>query len=312
LTTPYSNIVIDGNTIDHCQPGDDETETLTVNGNITNFQITDNLIYDDNNIGIAMIGGEPDAFWLNNPTANLPVARDGVCSQNTVFNIHANYGGGYAGGIYVDGGQDITLSGNVSYKNDMGLEVGAENQGYVASGIIVENNLLYSNTQAGLVLGGYDSTVGRTEDCSFINNTVYKNDTSNTGNGQLWIQYASNNVITSNIFVAAGNNVLLGSDEAGNVNNLLDHNLFFAASPAHAQFNWNSDSYNGLADYQSGTGQDADSLFANPKFINTRTANFRLAMGSPAINAGSEVTGQYAPTNFTGATRTLPPNSGAY
>jgi hypothetical protein len=312
MTTPYANVIIDGNTIYHCQPGDSQTETLTVNGNVTGFQITNNVIHDDNNIGIDMIGGEADVFGLPHGTQNLPVARDGLCSHNTVYNIHANYGGGFAAGIYVDGGQNITVSDNVSYKNNMGLEVGAENKGYIASGVIVEDNLLYLNTQAGLVFGGFDASVGRVENCSFINNTVYKNDTLNTGNGQLWIQYASNNVVTNNIFVAGANNVLIASDGAGNVNNLLDYNLYFAKSAANAQFNWNAASYSGLAAYQKGTGEDAHSLFADPRFVNATTYNFHLAAGSQAIDHGSSTAGQYAPTDFDGVTREMPPDIGAY
>jgi hypothetical protein len=311
-TTAYSNIVIDGNQIYHCQPGDSQTETLTVNGNVDSFQITNNLIHDVNNIGIDMIGGEADVFGLAAGTQNLPVARDGVCSHNTVYNEHANYGGGYAAGIYVDGGINITLADNVSYKNDMGLEVGAENHGYVASGVVVENNLLYLNTQAGLVFGGYQASVGRVENCSFINNTVYKNDSRNTGNGQLWIQWATNNVVTNNIFVAASNDVLLGSDGAGNVNNVLDNNLYFASSAALAQFNFNRASYNGLAAYQQGTGEDAHSLFANPAFVNAAAFNFHLTAGSPAIDAGSDAAGQFAATDFDGNSRDNTPDIGAY
>jgi hypothetical protein len=312
VSVPYANVVIDGNTVYHCQPGDAETETVTVNGNVTGFQITNNVIHDDNNIGIDMIGGEAATFGLAAGTQGLPVARDGLCSHNTVYHVHANYGGGFAGGIYVDGGQDITVSENVCYQNDMGLEVGAENKGYVASGVVVEDNLLYLNTQAGLAFGGYDAAVGRVEKCFFLNNTVCKNDTLNTGNGQLWIQYASNNVVTDNIFVAAGNNVLLGSDGAGNVNNLVDYNLYFGPSAANAQFNWNAAGYSGFAAYQKGTGQDAHSLFANPKFVNATAFDFHLAAGSPAIDHGSGTAGQYAPTDFDGVTREVPPDIGAY
>ena len=312
VTTPYSNVIIDGNTIYHCHPGDAHTETLGINGNVTGFQVTHNVIHDDNNLGIDMIGGEADVFGLPAGTQNLPVARNGVCSGNTVYNIHANYGGGFAAGIYVDGGQNITVSNNLSYRNDMGLEVGAENKGYVARGVVVEDNILYRNTQAGLVFGGYDASAGRAENCSFINNTVFKNDTFDTGNGQLLIQYASHNIVTNNIFVAAANNVLFGSAGAGNSGNLLDHNLDFASDPANALFNWNAATYTGFAAYQKGTGQDAHSMFANPQFVNAAAFDFHLAASSPAIDAGSAVTGQYDPIDFASVTRGTPSDIGAY
>jgi hypothetical protein len=72
LTTPYSDVIIDDNSIYGCEPGDDETETVTMNGNVTGFQITHNLVHDDNNIGIDMIGGEADVFGEPDGTQNLP------------------------------------------------------------------------------------------------------------------------------------------------------------------------------------------------------------------------------------------------
>jgi hypothetical protein len=321
-TTPYDHVIFDSNQIYNCQPGDSQTETMTVNGNVTNFQITNNIIHNNNNIGIDMIGGEFQVFGLHQPTLGLPVARNGVCSNNTVYECEANYGGGFAGGIYVDGGQNITVSNNISYLNDMGLEVGAENHvvvngvnhPYVASGIVVENNLIYSNDKAGLVFGGFASNVGRVEQCSFINNTVYKNDTFNQGNGQLWIQWASNNTVTNNIFYATSNNVLIGSfDPNSNVNNTLDHNLYFApGGAANAQFNWNGKSYGSYKSYLNGTGEDAHSLFANPLFVNAGAADFHLSVGSPATDAGSTAAGQFSATDFAGTTRGTPPDIGAY
>jgi hypothetical protein len=312
ITTPYSDVIIDGNTLYDCQPGDAETETLTVNGNVTGFQITNNLIHDCNNIGIDMIGGEADVFGKSQGTQNLPVARDGICTHNRVYNIHANYSGGYAAGIYVDGGQNITLADNVSSANDMGLEVGVENKGYRATGITVEDNILSENTQAGLVLGGYQKSVGRVENCIFRNNTVYGNDTQNTGSGQLLIQYASSNIITNNIFDAVSSNWLIGSAGGGNLSNLLNDNLYFANPASNAEFDWNAASYNGFNAYAKATGEDQNSLYADPKFVNPSKGNFHLSPTSPATHRGSGTAGQYDPINFTGAPAGTPPDIGAY
>jgi hypothetical protein len=333
LARPYDNVIIDGNTIFNCQPGDSETETLTINGNVTNFQIINNTIHDDNNIGIDMIGGEANVFNLNDDTQNLPVARNGVCSHNTIYNIHANYGNGQAAGIYVDGGQNITISDNVSYQNDYGLQVGAEWHGYVASGITASDNLLYNNRQGGLIFGGLadkdgpdptGSTVGRVENSRFINNTVYNSDTLGTGyaQGQLQIQWASNNVVANNIFVASADNVLVDTlDYAGsNVNNVLDYNLYYApGGAANAEFDWGGQTYfwsnqndPSVPDFQQATGEDAHSLFGNPLFVNAGAANFHLTAASPAINRGSSKSGWYAPVDFDGTTRDLPPDIGAY
>jgi Tol biopolymer transport system component len=316
-TKPYDGVVIDHNTIYNCQPGDSETETLTVNGNITNFQITNNLIHDNNNIGIDMIGGEADVFNLNDGTLGLPVARNGVCSNNIVYKIHANYGGGYAGGIYVDGGQNITITHNISYQNDMGLEVGAENHGYVASGVVAENNLFYNNRQGGLVFGGYDWTRGRVKNCTFINNTIYNSDTSNSGQGQLQINYASNNLVANNIFVASANNVLISSPyPSSNINNTLNNNLYYASGgQANSQFSWNGVGVSNpltFNKYKQVSGDDANSPFGDPLFVNAGGADFHLASGSHVIDAGSSKAGWFAPVDFDGVTRDAPPEIGAY
>ena len=95
-----SNIVIDSNIIYKCQPG--HSEALTLNGNVDTFQISHNIVHDVNNIGIDMIGGEGTS-----PISNTDMVRNGICVGNIVYNARSNYGGGYAAGIYVDGGKSI-------------------------------------------------------------------------------------------------------------------------------------------------------------------------------------------------------------
>ena len=310
LTDPYANIVIDGNVVYDCKPGDDSTETVTLNGNIDGFQISNNIVHDDNNIGIVMIGGEPDAFGLNSPLPDLPQARNGVCTHNTVYHIHAIYGGGYAAGIYVDGGQNITISDNISHNNDLGIEVGAENAGVVASGIVVENNIIYGNAQAGLVFGGYDSTVGRVENCQFINNTLYHNDTLGLGNGELWVQYASDCTVDNNLIVSTDQGLFIDGD-VGSANNTVDYNLFWSTRGANnSVFMRDGTEFDGFSSYQEQTPWDHDSVFANPKLRNPRRADFQLTANSLAIGAGTSTA--YAPLDFAGMARTLPPDIGAY
>jgi hypothetical protein len=313
LAHPLNHVVIDGNQVFDCDPG--QSEALTLNGNVVNFQVTSNTVHDVDNIGIDMIGGEFSIFGLAGPRANLPVARNGVCSHNTVF--HASSGdpvNNPAGGIYVDGGRNILVSDNVSDQNDLGIEVAAENPGYVAGGIVVENNVLYGNSNAGLAFGGFARAVGRTRNSRFINNTLYKNDTANTGNGQLWIQWASTNVFTDNIVVASANDVLIGSfDPGSNRRNLLDHNLYFTPDgPGNAQFNQNGQGFGTFAAYQRATGRDAHSVFGDPLFANASGADFHLKAGSSAIDAGSSRAGQFVPVDFEGLTRGSPPDVGAY
>src|SRR5262249_52761926 len=122
--------------------------------------------------------------------------------------------------------------------------------------------------------------------CQFLNNTCYRNDTLSTGNGELVINWASDNVVRNNIFYCTAQNQLLYS-ESGNVNNALDHNLWYAdAGASQAQFTWRGTTYTGFDAYRAGSGQDAHSQFANPNFLDPGNADFRLQSGSPAIEGG--------------------------
>ncbi|MFO0985604.1 MAG: right-handed parallel beta-helix repeat-containing protein [Planctomycetota bacterium] len=290
-----SDLIIAGNQIHDCEPAD--SEALVLNGNVERFAVTGNVVRDVNNVGIDFIGGEADI----NPSF---VARNGVCAGNLVERANANYGGGFAAGIYVDGGKDIVVRGNVVTQSDLGIEIGAENAGIVVTGVVVRDNVLYGNLQAGLVFGGYDSTAGRVNSCQFLGNTCFKNDTTGQFLGELWINWASDNVVHDNIFYSTAQNVLLYS-ENGNVNNALDFNTWYAeAGAGNAEFVWRNSQYTGFAAYRAGSGQDGHSLFADPKFVDSATANFALQSASPAIDAGNPAD-QLASTDIAGSPRCL-------
>ncbi|CAF2703204.1 unnamed protein product [Rotaria sp. Silwood2] len=144
--TSLSKLIIDNCTLHDCEPA--WSEALTLNGNIELFQVTNNRVYNMNNIGIDFIGGESNMGALG--------ARSGQCYYNTVWNIHSSYDSS-AAGIYVDGGSDINIGKNEVYNSDAGIEIGAENQGRIASGMVVHENYIYNNDKAGLLFGGYDS-----------------------------------------------------------------------------------------------------------------------------------------------------------
>ncbi|HEV7731104.1 MAG TPA: right-handed parallel beta-helix repeat-containing protein [Candidatus Binatia bacterium] len=271
-----SDLLVDGNEIVDCEPA--PSEALTLNGNVDGFAVTNNVVRDVDNIGIDMIGGETDI--QPDPTK---VARNGVVRGNTVTRARSSYGGGFAGGIYVDGGRDITIEHNVVTESDLGMEIGAENGGTVTRDIVVRDNVLYANEKACLVFGGYAPSTGRVRDSVFSNNTCWGNDTLGAGFGELWIQYAEDNVIRNNVFHATSAGLLLLS-EGGNVGNLLSHNLWFTTGAP--RFVWNGDDYGSLGAYQAATGQDVGALFANPLLVDPGNGDVHLAPGSPARDAG--------------------------
>jgi hypothetical protein len=287
-----ANLTIDGNTLYNLQAA--PSEALTVDGNIKNFRITNNVVHDVNNIGIDMAGGYADI----NP---LYVPRNGEVSGNIVYNCRSNYGGGFANGIYVDGGKNITIERNITFQNDQGIEVGAEIPGIVASGVVVRDNLIYYNDKAGLVFGGYQYTVGRVNNCFFVNNTIYDNDTLLLGYGQIDINFGSYNVLTNNIIWASADDVMLDYEGGPARTDIIDHNLYYTPDGyGAAYFIWRGHDYYGLAAFHAATGRDAHSIFADPGFVDAALADFHLLGGSPAFGKGSKVKGQFAPTDFDG------------
>ncbi|UUZ97700.1 right-handed parallel beta-helix repeat-containing protein [Paenibacillus sp. P25] len=280
-----NNIVIDGNHLSNLKLG--SSEALVVNGNVETFQITNNIVHDNNNIGICVIGWEGTS-----PDPAYDQARNGVVSGNTVYNTTSYGNPAYgtdtsADGIYVDGGKDTVIERNVSHHNDVGIEFTSEHKSKSASNITVRSNLVHDNIM-GISLGGYDTSRGYTENSKIVNNTLYNNDKKNQGFGQIFIQYDTrNNIIQNNIIYAGTSPVLIGNDYKANTGNVVDYNLYYtAAGGANSVWTWKNATYTGFDKYKSATGNDAHSLFADPLFADPAAPDLHLQPGSPAINAG--------------------------
>ena len=298
-SAPISHLVVVGNEIFDCDPA--WSEAVTLNGNVVDFEVRDNVVHDVNNIGIDCIGGERTC-----PDPALDRARRGVVAGNTVYRARSSYEDGYAGGIYVDGGCDIVLERNRVFQCDLGIEVGCENKGCVASGNIVRDNLVYGNVKAGLVLGGYDyPRSGLVRECRFLNNSVFFNDTLRVGNGELMVQYALACDVRNNIVVSREDNYLMSSTAPAGGNNRFDYNLWFCpAGSSDIRIDWSGELYRRFGDYQRGTSLDAHSRFADPRFADAAKNDARLQAGSPAIDAGDPAFFPAAgETDFAGAAR---------
>ena len=158
--TPITDLIIDGNEVHHLKTG--SSESLVVNGNVTNFRITHNVVHDNNNIGIDVIGFEHTA-----PDPAVDQARDGIVSENLVYDITSRGNPAYGNdessdGIYVDGGTRILIERNVVHNVDFGIELASEHKDRATSYIIARNNLIYRTHTAGVSIGGYAPERGLT------------------------------------------------------------------------------------------------------------------------------------------------------
>jgi hypothetical protein len=288
--TPISELVIDGNEVHHLQTG--SSESLVVNGNVTNFRITHNVVHDNNNIGIDVIGFERTA-----PDPAVDQARDGVVSGNLVYNITSRGNPAYgdeqnSDGIYVDGGTRILIEQNVMHDVDFGIELASEHRDRATSYIIARNNLIYHCHTAGVSIGGYSPERGRTEHSTVVNNTLYDNDTSGTGSGEFQMQWNMADDIFANNVVYSGPRCLITVNKSKVEKDrppvTIDHNLYYCASGANAS-TWAeaSTTATGFDKYAQSTGNDRHSRFLDPHFVDAATHDFHLRSDSPALAAGT-------------------------
>lgn len=188
----YHSIRIIGNEVFDCSLG--SSEAVCVNGNIDKFNITHNVIYNINNIGIDCIGFE-------GTSEKNDQARNGIVANNVVHHIDSTEnlrydGDGCAAGIYVDGGKNIQIFDNYIYDCNIGIEVSSEHYNKSVTNISVHGNEIYDSSLYGISLGGAERENGTAK-----NNYIYMNELYNNAIS-IAFQQAVDNKIYENIIVS--------------------------------------------------------------------------------------------------------------
>ena len=304
---PIDNLVIDGCEVFTLRTG--ASESIAINGNATNFRVTNNRVHDCNNIGIDFIG-----FEAANSDPALDQARNGVCSGNEVYRIDSKFNPAYGGnfttgggnttrsapGLYVDGGKDIVMERNHVYDCNFAVSVGSEMQGKLATGVVVRNNIFHHCHVGGIVIGGSDATNGGAANCAFSNNTLYDNDTVAAGGGQVMIQnFVTNTTITRNLIASTAGfaQLVLKDNVTGSIAaGAIDWNLYRINPGASIEFIWNGTAQSSFANWQSAAATSKDShstlITSSPGLANNAAtsaspaSDFALISSSPARDAG--------------------------
>ena len=306
-------VAIDGLTIENCEVYNLRTgssESVVLNGNVTNFLVTGNVVHDCNNIGIDFIGHEG-----TNGNSALDRARNGVCRGNLVYNIDSQfnpaYGGNFAGtfpnqdarnnaraapGIYVDGGADIVIERNTVRHCNIGVSIGSENSGKASDNVILRNNLVRHNHVGGLFLGGAGTGNGGAASVSISHNTFYQNDTELWGGGSVAIQhYVSATTIRHNVFFGFTDGsgwaqfILKTSTDGSFAANAINWNYYSGASaPNNLEFIWNGLVRNAFNPWKTTSSQDANSTYttASLGFANAAGGDFTLTSAAALKDAG--------------------------
>ena len=287
-----NNITIGGNELDHNTTGC--SENMSLDGNVQYFAVTSNLVHDNDNIGIDNIG-----FEGVSPDVNFDQARDGWDFQNTIYNITSSSNPVYHGqlganGQYCDGCTRVIIERNLIHDADIPIEIASEHSGHVSSYVVARNNVIYHALLVGISIGGFSSRVGGTDHVTIVNNTLWADDTHNTGSGELQIQYnATNNTIKNNVIYATTQGLMINDFTSSTPSPaVLDFNLYFTTKGATGStWNWQHSFLTGYSTYQAASGQDAHSPFADPQFLNISSLppNLDIASTSPAVGAGTDL-----------------------
>lgn len=159
------NITIDNNQLTNMRTG--ASESIAVNGNVSNWVISNNRLTNLNNIAIDAIGGEGTVPPVTVAGRVIPhpldAARIGWIENNVVEQMSTRnnpaYGNqrSWAGAIYVDGGRNISITGNRVTNTPWAYDIGAENC-VTTEHIVMRNNFAANSYYGDLRIGGYAST----------------------------------------------------------------------------------------------------------------------------------------------------------
>ncbi len=266
-STPYTNIEISNNIIRDCITG--YSESLTVGGNVDGFIIDNNIIYSNTNIGIDCMG---HFSWTGAP-ASVNYARNGVVRENKVFDYAGPASLDAAGGIYIDGGSNITVENNIVYNYKVGFSIGCETPGKTNNNNILRNNIAYNCSLSGLFIGSNqaNSSVNNTK---ITGNTFYKCGFGTYDNGQIALQNNLGTVLKNNILYPVNNRyaiVQMGGTGSTTLN--VAYNLYYRDNGVTTNLFLN-------------VSADNNPVKQNPLFVDAVSGNFSLQTASPAINAG--------------------------
>ena len=142
-TSPaLQHLVIEGNTVQDTRTG--QSETVTVNGDVTDFLAADNVIHNVDNIGLDTIGWETGTAQANH----------GYIDGNTVYNVDTWNNAAYgkwsngacvarqenAAGLYDDGASYIWINANTVWNTDQGINLDVETAGKETDHLLVSGN----------------------------------------------------------------------------------------------------------------------------------------------------------------------------
>ncbi len=311
-----------------------QSEVCSFNSNINGFSATYNVLHDNTNIAIDVLGYEGE-----NSNVNLDQAYNGVIANNILYVNQSPYAEGAS--IYVDGGRSVLIENNLIRDGDYGIEISAENDkstiAFETQDITVRNNLIYNCRSVGLKIGNYK---GKLQNALVSGNTCFYNNRGGRRDGDVngtsrlvsaWAELVIDNMedvkINGNIFYArSSNTAMINSDGNALITNLsMNYNLWYNKNNATGtgltfQYKINSTNYNynSYTNYKTNNtlNFDKQSKYGNPSFVNEnisgnntinpdlhiQSSSIAIAGGDPSAVVGA-TRGQWGNTDYFGNNR---------
>ena len=275
---------ISGNTITDTGwdfPGEAEGDAIDVKlRNTGTINITDNTIS-------WAASGMPTMF-----------GRTGIVSQSAV-NISGNtISNFYTRGIYVAAGSSVLrnkLSSAVTVTGDLTFirTAGTTSINYN----ILSSTATVSGTEIGILFGAEVATV------NVYNNCIHRMERGIQADGDVTTSSnMKNNIISEYSGLAYRfTNVLTGVT--------IDYNCVYTTDGGAKTGRWGVDEETTWADWKTTSGQDGNSINEDPTFTDAANGDFTIQVGSPCINAGTDVG---LTTDYTGNIVGALPDIGAY
>ncbi len=256
------------------------SEAFVLNGNVRGFELRENIVHDCDNIAFDFIGYEGECGGCSGDFGdNVDRARDGLVVGNLAYAIDTIVNPVYEGqrsaaGFYVDGGANIVFERNVSRQNNLGIELASEHFGRATEQITVRNNFVLDCHVLGIATGGYSSGNGpgggEARDNTVVNNTLYRNTTSdrpedNWGAEILLQSRNIDNLYKNNIVVARSGKRRVAIDGAMNSGNVWGTQLYFGSDQGSTPGVVSTD---------------------DPQLVDPSAGDLHIQPGSPALNLG--------------------------
>ncbi|MCK5685951.1 right-handed parallel beta-helix repeat-containing protein [bacterium] len=255
------NCIIDGNYIHDNHTGNPSktgiyNSALSITGKVSRFKVTNNIIVNNDFIGIDVIGHQKGEMAI------LGMNDNGLIDNNIVMNNGLK--NKWVSGIYLDGGYKILLQNNLIINNKgKGLKIGQSSKGSITERIIFRNNILWNNEDS-IEIGDFNR--GISKNISFLHNVIGNNMTD-----EIKIFNYSGINFVNNIFAPTyGKKIFISQTK------ILD-----------VEFKGNMFTKKDSIGMEHVT---KPMVFQNPDFVDPGSMNFRLKQTSPCINKGAFLT----------------------